>query len=160
MVFPGRPVRTALWAAAHGASWVRWALGSLASQLLKASAETQALLEVALSELLEVEAGPGVALTLAAPEQPEGAVGPEEEAPELAGAPDAREERPEQVEPTEVALPPPEEPVLQAGPERAVRRGESHAGFPLEVGRLSRLEVDFRAPHPAERASESWPPEV
>lgn len=78
MVLPGRPVRTALWVEAHGASWVRWALGSSASQLLKAAAETQALLEVALA--------------LAAPEQPERAVGPEEEAPELAGARDARED--------------------------------------------------------------------
>lgn len=51
--------------------------------------------------------------------------------------------------------------VLQAlAPEQAFVCGESRAGFPLEVGCVSLLAVEFRVSHLVERAAEYWPPEV
>ena len=127
----------------------------------------------ALSGLLEVEPGPGVAVAPVAPEQPEGVAGSEvvaselqeasglQEAPGVAVALDAPEEQPDEVAPPEVALPPLEARVLQAlGPEQAYVCGESRVGFPLEVECVAQLAVEFRVSHLVERAAESWPPEV
>ena len=58
------------------------------------------------------------------------------------------------------AQPPQAARVLQEpAPEKAYEHGESHAVFPREVECVSRLQGVFRAPHLAEKAGESWPPE-
>ncbi len=133
-----------------------------ASGLLKVAVAAQVLPAAALHELLQAEvppecagAGPQpvVRAAVAAPEL----AGPRAEvASELAGA---RVVWPEQVARPGVAeselL---EAPELQAGTEQAERRGESHAGFPLEVEWVSHSEVEFRASHLAEGVAKSWPP--